>query len=84
MDETLKERYKAEVRFIRAYLYIPMVEKFGDIPLVTKVLTKEESNVPRVAKKEVLDFLFKELQEVSTKLPVSYSSEKEGLQRVLR
>lgn len=76
MDETLKERYKAEVRFIRAYLYIPMVEKFGDIPLVTKVLTKEESNVPRVAKKEVLDFLFKELQEVSTKLPVSYSSEK--------
>jgi len=76
MDETLKERYKAEVRFIRAYLYIPMVEKFGDIPLVTKVLTKEESNVPRVAKKEVLDFLFKELQEVSAKLPASYSSEK--------
>lgn len=76
MDETLKERYKAEVRFIRAYLYIPIVEKFGDIPLVTKVLTKEESNVPRVAKKDVLDFLFKELQEVSAKLPVSYSSEK--------
>jgi hypothetical protein len=76
MDEALKERYKAEVRFIRAYLYIPMVQKFGDIPLVTKVLTKEESNVPRVAKKEVLDFLFKELQEVSAKLPVSYSSEK--------
>lgn len=76
MDETLKERYKAEVRFIRAYLYIPMVEKFGDIPLVTKVLTKEESNVPRVAKKDVLDFLFKELQEVSTKLPLSYSAEK--------
>ena len=76
MDETLKERYKAEVRFIRAYLYIPMVEKFGDIPLVTKVLTKEESNVPRVAKKEVLDFLFKELQEVSAKWPASYSSEK--------
>jgi hypothetical protein len=76
MDAQLKERYKAEVRFIRAYLYIPMVEKFGDIPLVTKVLTREESNVPRNAKSEVLAFLFNELQDISTKLPVSYDSDK--------
>jgi hypothetical protein len=76
MDTQLKERYKAEVRFIRAYLYIPMVEKFGDIPLVTKVLTREESNVPRNSKSEVLEFLFNELQDISTKLPVSYDSDK--------
>jgi len=76
MDATLKERYKAEVRFIRAYLYIPMVEKFGDIPLITRVLERDESNVQRNSKKEVLDFLYNELQDVSTKLPVSYGAEK--------
>ncbi|MGJ1241722.1 RagB/SusD family nutrient uptake outer membrane protein [Sphingobacterium siyangense] len=76
MDAELKERYKAEVRFIRAFLYIPMVEKFGDIPLVTTVLTKENANVPRTKKSEVLEFLYNELQEVSTKLPASYASEK--------
>ncbi|RKE49303.1 putative outer membrane starch-binding protein [Sphingobacterium detergens] len=78
MDAALKERYKAEVRFIRAYLYIPMVERFGDIPLVTKVLTREESNVPRNAKSEVLEFLYSELQDISTKLPASYSSDDKG------
>lgn len=76
MSEELKERYKAEVRFIRAYLYVPMVEKFGDIPLVTKVLSKNEANVPRNKKSEVLEFLYNELQDVSTKLPASYASEK--------
>lgn len=78
MDVKLKERYKAEARFVRAFLYIPMVQKFGDIPLVTKVLTKEESNVPRTSKKEVLDFLFKELQDVATVLPISYSAAESG------
>lgn len=75
MDAALKERYKAEVRFVRAYLYIPMVERFGDIPLVTKVLSRDESNVPRNAKSEVLEFLYNELQDISTKLPASYTSE---------
>ncbi|WP_400261720.1 RagB/SusD family nutrient uptake outer membrane protein [Sphingobacterium sp. SG20118] len=76
MDSELKERYKAEVRFIRAYTYIPIVQKFGNIPLVTKVLTREESNVPQAPKQEVLDFLYNELEEASKVLPISYSSEK--------
>src|SRR5690606_22205504 len=32
-DETLKERYKAEAKFVRSLLYFHMVRKFGDIPL---------------------------------------------------
>ncbi|QQD15796.1 RagB/SusD family nutrient uptake outer membrane protein [Sphingobacterium sp. UDSM-2020] len=78
MDAELKKRYIAEARFVRAFLYIPMVQKFGDIPLVTKVLTKEESNVPRTAKKEVLEFLFKELEDVAAVLPASYPAAEKG------
>lgn len=78
MDLKLKERYKAEARFVRAFLYIPMVQKFGDVPLVTKVLTKEESNVPRTSKKEVLDFLFKELEDIVAILPTSYPAAESG------
>lgn len=41
-DEALKERYKAEAKFIRAYLYFDMVRKFGDIPLATVEITSKE------------------------------------------
>jgi hypothetical protein len=35
LDEAVKNRYEAEVRFIRAYVYFNLVRLFGQIPLVT-------------------------------------------------
>lgn len=47
-------RYKYEVR-LRAYFYFNLVRAYGDIPLVTKVLTEEEANqVKRTPAAEVL------------------------------
>lgn len=55
----------AEVRFIRAFLYYDMVFYFGDIPLITKVLTTEEARqTSRQPRAEVLDFILFELNEV--------------------
>ena len=78
MDETLKNRFKAEVRFMRAYRYFEMASKFGGVPLITKVLgfTEEELNVPRSSKDEVISFVLKELDEVAKILPTSYSGGK--------
>lgn len=44
-DETLKQRYIAETKFVRALLYFHMVRKFGDIPLsVEEISSKDEAD----------------------------------------
>jgi len=72
MDEGLKTRYTAEVRFVRAFLYHRMFTRFGDIPLVTKVLNRDEANVPRTPRAQVLEFILSELQAAADVLPAKY------------
>lgn len=78
MDDALKNRFKAEVRFMRAYQYFTMANKFAGVPLITKVLgfTEEELNVPRSSKEDILNFVLKELDEISKILPNSYAGGK--------
>lgn len=55
----------AEVRFIRAYIYYEMLFYFGDIPLITRVLTTDEAReTSRQPRAEVLNFILTELNEV--------------------
>lgn len=54
----------AEVRFIRAFIYYDMLFYFGDIPLIKKVLTINESReTSRQPRNEVLNFILTELNE---------------------
>lgn len=76
IDPELLERYKAEVRFIRAYSYFRMMNKFGDIPLVTNTLEMGEADVPRSPAAEVHAFIINELDQVAQILPVNYSGGK--------
>jgi hypothetical protein len=79
MDASLKERYKVEVRFLRAYDYYNKVMLYGDIPLVENVLaTGEEAALPRTPKAEVENFILRELAEVATILPEQSTIESGG------
>lgn len=65
-----------EVRFLRAYYYFNLVREYGDVPLVTKVLTPEEANtVKRDPQAQIFDFIVKECDEIIDKLPDSYADE---------
>lgn len=75
MDESLRERMKAEARFLRAFDYMNMIIRFGDIPLVTEVMAYDAPCVPRDKKEVVQDFVLKELGEIATILPDNYSGE---------
>lgn len=67
---------RAEVRFIRAYLYYDMMFYFGNIPLVTKVLTIDESReTTRQPREEVLNFILTELSEILVDIQKNPSSE---------
>lgn len=68
-QETVK-RLKAEARFLRAVQYFYLAQYFQDVPLVTKVLTKDEANnVTKQTKAEIVAFIVQELTECIPDLP---------------
>ena len=72
IDEIGADRYNeliGEARFLRAYFYTYLSELYGDIPLMTAVLSLEESETPRVPKAQVVDFILSELDEIVNYLP---------------
>lgn len=76
MDATLKKRYIAEAKFLRAYVYFELVRTFGDVPLVVKSLTSslnEAYDYGRNPAVEVYAQIEKDLTEADADLPISYS-----------
>lgn len=76
MDETLKARYAAEVRFVRAFSYLGLMQKFGDVPLLKNTLHIDSANVERTPRAEVLKFILDELADVANILPDTYTGGK--------
>lgn len=67
-------RYKYEVRLLRAYYYFLLVRAYGDIPFTTEVLTEEKANsITRTPASEIFDFIMTECDVVAPELPVTYS-----------
>lgn len=62
-----KNKIKAELRGLRAYYYTLLIDWFGDVPITTNF---EDSALPeKSTRKEVFDFIEKELTEVIELLP---------------
>ncbi|MDD4819361.1 MAG: RagB/SusD family nutrient uptake outer membrane protein [Flavobacteriales bacterium] len=75
-SEPKSMQYISEIKTLRAYFYYMLVNLFGEVPLMTTAyLPKEEwMNVTRRPVAEVLDSMFKDLDEAATWLPWSYSA----------
>ncbi len=65
VSEAAKNQMAGEAKTIRAYMYINLVMYFGDLPLITKPLNITELYGPRNPKKEVVDFILRELEEAA-------------------
>lgn len=76
INEDLRNRYAAEVRFIRAYLYSYLTFFFGDVQFITKTLSVDDPMVygTRESKKIVVDWMLQELEEAATYLPATYAA----------
>lgn len=72
------KRVDGEARFLRAYFYGLLIELYGDVPLLTKTLSREESFVTRNPKAEVLSFVLEELDAAAVMLPEAYSGNDRG------
>ncbi len=79
MDATKKARYKAEVRFLRAYDYFNKVIHFGDMPLVKEVISDmNKAALSRTPHAEIEKFIFEELDAIANALPVQNVLESGG------
>lgn len=75
MDATDKANMIAQVRFIRAYQYFLMSQLYGDVPLVTSILTPEQSlALTRTPKADVDKFILSELAAAATDLTATNNS----------
>src|SRR5882724_8510636 len=74
MDATLKARFIAEARFLRAYEYFTISQLYGATPLVLHNLSSDSANlVKQSPKADVVTFILSELAAIAPDLPVSYS-----------
>ncbi|MEO7211575.1 RagB/SusD family nutrient uptake outer membrane protein [Mucilaginibacter sp.] len=79
MDQTLKTRYLAEAKFVRAYNYFRLVRAFGDVVLRVHVpKDATEYNLPRTAKAEVYAAIETDLTDAAAVLPQTYGSAEIG------
>ena len=76
MDATLRNRYIAEARFLRAQIYFLMVQDYGGVPLVLKETTSFEAslvNVPRSSVEDTYTQIIDDLEFAAANLPPSYT-----------
>ncbi|QNK61519.1 RagB/SusD family nutrient uptake outer membrane protein [Pedobacter sp. PAMC26386] len=76
IDKALMDRYKAEVRFMRAFSYFNLLSRFGAVPLMQHTIAIGEENIPQTSKADLLKFVLDELDAVSKVLPQSYAGGK--------
>lgn len=78
IEEKLKERFKGEIKFLRAYLYAEMIIRYGGVPIITKVFDLNgDYSVNRNSFDECVKFVVEELDQAIALLGVSMQKESE-------
>lgn len=70
MDETLKNRFIGEVKFLRALYYFDLVRFFGDVPLILKLESVDDAMGARTPIAEVYNQIIDDLTIAESNLPV--------------
>ncbi len=79
MNEMLKNRFKAEARFLRAFYYHNLVEYYGGVPLILDPPNNNtQGQLPRNTKADILSVINDDLDVAAAGLPVAYSSTDQG------
>lgn len=69
-----KDNFIGQAKFLRAFYYFLLVERFGDIPLYTTT-NVEPSGLPKSPKTDVYALIISDLQDASTKLKSKSTAE---------
>lgn len=69
-------RWKYEVRFLRAYFYFELVKRYGGVPLITDLYSLNDSfdDIPRSSLADCIDFITNECDSAAKVLPPRYDA----------
>lgn len=76
-EEKLLE-VEAEARLIRSLTYFYLINLYGDVPWVDRMLTINEGNLPKTPKDEILTYLYEDLDFASSNLPQTRPGSEKG------
>jgi hypothetical protein len=70
------DRWKYEVRFLRAYFYFELIKRYGGVPLLTNFYSIDDdfSGIPRNSLADCITFIVNECDITSKVLPVRYAA----------
>jgi starch-binding outer membrane protein, SusD/RagB family len=69
-----KEKLVGEAKFLRAFMYFNLIERFGGVPIVAKSYELGETTFTRNTFDECVEFIEKDLDDAMISLPVKYES----------
>jgi hypothetical protein len=70
--EDVKTIARAQARFLRGYAYFNLVRFFGRVPIIDKVLTVSQSNIPQSSAAQIYAFIEEDLKYAAANLPASW------------
>jgi len=71
MSQALHQQYKGEIKFVRAYEYLLLLNTWGEVPLVTTPMTVGELDVPRASPSQTQALILKDLDSAVADLSVA-------------
>ncbi|MXN90909.1 RagB/SusD family nutrient uptake outer membrane protein [Flavobacterium sp. Sd200] len=69
LTEEVRNRYKGQAYFHRAYRYLNLVYQFGDIPLVTKILSVPKLNFRSTKKEAIIQMITADMEKAVEWVP---------------
>ncbi len=76
MDDALKSRMTGEAKFLRAFYYFYLSDRFGGVPLILETPNADkQASLPRDTKEAVVNQILKDLTEAAEVLPKYLSFE---------
>jgi hypothetical protein len=74
ITDDLRNRLAGEAKFLRAFYYFSLVDKFGAVPLILETPNAEKhASQPRDSKEKVVEQILKDLTEAAPALPDAYT-----------
>ncbi|KQT20545.1 hypothetical protein ASG31_17410 [Chryseobacterium sp. Leaf404] len=78
-DNAVKEQYRAETKFLRAYAYFELMRAFGKVPLVDRPVTPNEAAaIPRTDLATLYSFVTSEIEASVAGLKNTYDTKNKG------
>lgn len=78
ITEEQENIYAAQARFLRGLFYMYLTSYYGDVPLVTDVLSLEDAELPRTERAEVVDLILEDLDFAAQYLPAEWDATDQG------